>query len=46
MILTSNCGFAAWGWVFGDPVVATAVLDRLHHHAVVLQIEGACYRLR
>ncbi|HEX4023926.1 MAG TPA: IS21-like element helper ATPase IstB, partial [Steroidobacteraceae bacterium] len=35
MILTSNRGFAEWGEVFGDPVVATALLDRLLHHAVV-----------
>ena len=46
MVLTSNRGFAEWGDVFGDPVVATALLDRLLHHAVVVQIEGASYRLR
>lgn len=46
MILTSNRGFAEWGEVFGDPVVATALLDRLLHHAVVLQIEGSSYRMR
>lgn len=46
MILTSNRGFAEWGEVFGDPVVATAVLDRLLHHAVVIQIEGSSYRMR
>jgi DNA replication protein DnaC len=46
MILTSNRGFAEWGEVFGDPVVATALLDRLLHHAVAVQIEGASYRLR
>lgn len=46
MILTSNRGFAEWAEVFGDPVVATALLDRLLHHAVVVQIEGASYRLR
>jgi DNA replication protein DnaC len=46
MILTSNRGFAEWGELFGDPVVATALLDRLLHHAVVIQIEGASYRLR
>jgi DNA replication protein DnaC len=46
MILTSNRGFAEWGDVFGDPVVATALLDRLLHHAVVVQIEGSSYRLR
>jgi hypothetical protein len=41
MILTSNRGFAEWGEVCGDPVVATALLDRLLHHAVVIQIEGS-----
>jgi hypothetical protein len=46
MILTSNRGFAEWGEVFGDTVVATALLDRLLHHAVVVRIEGASYRLR
>jgi DNA replication protein DnaC len=46
MILTSNRGFAEWGEVFNDPVVATALLDRLLHHAIVVQIEGASYRLR
>jgi hypothetical protein len=46
MIFTSNRGFAEWGDVFGDPVVATALLDRLLHHAVVVQIDGSSYRLR
>ena len=46
MILTSNRGFAEWGEVFGDPVVATALLDRLLHHATVVQIEGNSYRMR
>jgi DNA replication protein DnaC len=46
MILTSNRGFGEWGEVFGDPVVATALLDRLLHHAVVVHLEGASYRLR
>jgi DNA replication protein DnaC len=46
MILTSNRGFAEWGEIFGDQVVATALLDRLLHHAVVIQIEGSSYRLR
>jgi DNA replication protein DnaC len=40
MILTSNRGFSEWGHVFGDPVVATALLDRLLHHAIDIQIEG------
>jgi DNA replication protein DnaC len=46
MILTSNRGFTEWGDIFGSPVVATALLDRLLHHAIVVQIEGASYRLR
>lgn len=46
MILTSNRGFSEWDQVFGDPVVATALLDRLLHHAVVVQIEGSSYRMR
>jgi DNA replication protein DnaC len=46
MILTSNRGFAEWGEVFGGPVVASALLDRLLHHAIVIRIEGASYRLR
>jgi hypothetical protein len=46
MILTSNRGFAEWGEVFGGPVVASALLDRLLHHATVVRIEGASYRLR
>lgn len=46
MILTSNRGFAEWGDIFASPVVATALLDRLLHHAVVVQIEGSSYRMR
>jgi DNA replication protein DnaC len=46
MILTSNRGFAEWGEIFGDSIVATALLDRVLHHAVVIQIEGSSYRLR
>jgi DNA replication protein DnaC len=46
MILTSNRGFAEWAEVFNDPVVATALLDRVLHHAVVVQVEGSSYRLR
>ena len=46
MILTSNRGFAEWGDIFGSPVVATALLDRLLHHAIVIQIEVSSYRMR
>lgn len=46
IILTSNRSFGEWGEVFGDSVVAAALLDRLLHHAIVVQIEGTSYRLR
>jgi DNA replication protein DnaC len=46
MVLTSNQSFGAWGEVFGDRVIATAILDRLLHHAVTLNIRGNSYRLR
>jgi hypothetical protein len=39
-------GYVEWGEVFGDTIVATALLDRLLHHAIVVRIEGASYRLR
>lgn len=46
LIVTSNKRFLDWGEVFNDPVLATAVLDRLLHHAVTLNIKGESYRLR
>jgi DNA replication protein DnaC len=46
MILTSNQSFGAWGEVFGDRVIATAILDRLLHHAVTMNIRGNSYRLK
>jgi DNA replication protein DnaC len=46
MILTSNQSFGASGEVFGDRVIATAILDRLLHHAVTLNIRGNSYRLK
>lgn len=46
MIMTGNRGFGEWAEIFGDAVVATALLDRLLHHAVVVPIEGNSYRLR
>jgi DNA replication protein DnaC len=46
VILTSNRGFSEWGEVFGDNVVAAALLDRLLHHAIVVEITGNSYRLR
>jgi DNA replication protein DnaC len=46
MLITSNRSVAEWGSVFGDPVVATAILDRLLHHSHVVTIRGDSYRLR
>lgn len=43
--LTSNRSFAEWVAVFGDPVVATVLLDRLLYHTIVVQTEGTHYRL-
>lgn len=45
ILLTSNCSVGEWGKVFGDPVVATAILDRLLHHSVVVTIRSDSYRL-
>ena len=46
LILTSNQSFGAWGEVFGDRVIATAILDRVLHHAVTINIRGNSYRLK
>ena len=46
MLITSNRSVGEWDAVLGDPVVATAILDRLLHHSHVVIIRGASYRLR
>lgn len=46
IILTSNRSFREWGEVFTDNVIASAILDRLLHHATVINIKGNSYRLR
>ena len=46
IILTSNKGFAEWGDVFSDSVIAAAILDRLLHHSHVLNIRGDSWCLR
>jgi hypothetical protein len=45
MLITSNPSIGEWGTVFGDAVVATAILDRLLHHSHVIAIRGDSYRL-
>lgn len=46
LILTSNKSFLDWGEIFGDQVLATAILDRLLHHATTINIKGESYRLK
>jgi DNA replication protein DnaC len=46
IIVTSNRAFSEWGQVFGDDVVAAAILDRLLHHCEVISITGPRYGLK
>jgi len=46
LIVTSNKSFLDWGDVFHDPVLATAILDRLLHYSTTLNIKGESYRLK
>ncbi len=46
ILLTSNTSFAAWGDLLDDEVLATALLDRLLHHAEVIAINGRSYRMK
>jgi DNA replication protein DnaC len=46
IVLTTNRGVASWGEVLGDTTVAAAMLDRLLHHSVGLNLDGDSYRLR
>jgi DNA replication protein DnaC len=46
LIVTSNKPFGRWGEVFGDDIVAAAMIDRLVHHADVVALKGDSYRLR
>ena len=45
-ILTTNQPFSKWGEVFGDPVIANAIIDRLVHHCEVIKINGMSYRIK
>jgi len=45
-IFTTNKGFNHWGEVFGDSVIANAILDRILHHSKVFQIVGPSYRMK
>jgi DNA replication protein DnaC len=46
IILTTNRGVASWGDIFDDTTVAAAMLDRLLHRSVVVNIDGDSYRMR
>jgi len=46
MIVSSNKPFSAWGEIFGDEIVAVAMIDRLVHHAEILSLKGDSYRLK
>ena len=46
LIVTSNKPFGRWGEVFGDDVVAAAMIDRLVHHAEVIALKGDSYRIK
>ena len=45
-LITSNKAFSDWTELFHDPIIVTAILDRLLHHSVVINIKGNSYRLR
>jgi DNA replication protein DnaC len=46
IIITSNKSYSDWGSIFGDPIIATAILDRLLHHSTTINIRGESYRLK
>ena len=46
LIITSNQRFGKWGEIFGDTVIATAILDRILHHSTVVNIKGESFRLK
>ena len=45
-IITTNTPFSEWGEIFGTPILAQAILDRLLHHSHVISIKGESYRLK
>ncbi|MGH7869232.1 MAG: IS21-like element helper ATPase IstB [Candidatus Dormibacteraceae bacterium] len=46
ILITSNQSLSSWGDVFGDTIIATAILDRLLHHSTTVNIKGESYRLK
>lgn len=45
-IITTNINFSQWDEIFGDPMIANAIIDRLLHHATIVTIKGKSYRLQ
>ena len=45
-IITTNQPFSKWGEVFGDATIASAIIDRLVHHSVIINIKGKPYRIK
>ncbi len=46
IILTSNLPFARWSEVFGEATTASAMIDRIVHHADVIALKGTNYRIK
>ena len=46
IILTSNRSFDEWGEIFGDEVIAAAIIDRLVHHSHIFNINGTSFRVK
>ena len=46
MIITTNRNFEDWGTLFGDRVIASAIIDRIVHHAVIVKLTGPSYRVK
>ena len=46
VIITTNQPFSKWGEVFGDSVIANAIIDRLVHHSKIIKITGRSYRIK
>ena len=45
-IITTNQPFSKWGEVFGDTTIASAIIDRLVHHSIIINIKGKSYRIK
>lgn len=46
VVITTNRNFEDWGALFGDRVIASAIIDRIVHHAVIVKLTGSSYRVK